>query len=66
MSANRELLNLKVTVQGRWFRVAAYWGSAPGSHMGFWRSNAFGLRGWNYRVGNLNRCLTAFVHTKRA
>lgn len=66
MSDNRELLNVRCTVRGRWFRAAVYWGSAPGTHMGFWRTDTGTLKGWNYRVGRLDRCLTALVHTKRA
>lgn len=66
MSDQRTLLNLRATLGGRWVRVAVYFGDAPGSHMGFWRSDTGTLAGWNYRVGSLERCLTAFVHTRRA
>ena len=62
----RTLWNLRVTIRGRWWRTAAYYGDAPGSHMGFWRTDYCGLRGWNYRVGSLARCLTVFVHTRAA
>jgi hypothetical protein len=62
----RTLWDFHVTVRGRRWRTAAFYGDAPGSHMGFWRTDAFGLRGWNYRVGSLARCLTVFVHTRPA
>lgn len=59
------LLNASIRVMGRRFRVAAYLGDAPGSHMGFWRSDAYGLKGWNYRIGRLDRCFTLLAHMRR-
>ena len=58
--------SLRITLPGRWFRVAAFLGEAPGSHMGFWRTRAYGLRGWNYRVGTIGRCATVLLHTRAA
>jgi hypothetical protein len=49
----------------RWIRFAIYAGSAPGSHMGFWRTNTDRLRGYNYRIGTISRCVTVFVHWRR-
>jgi len=60
----RTLWDRHLTMRGRWWRAAAFYGDAPGSHMGFWRTDYRGLRGWNLRVGSLARCLTVFVHTK--
>ena len=57
---------LRVTVPGRWFRAAAFFGQAPGSHMGFWRTRAYGLCGWNYRAGTIRRCVTVLLHTRAA
>ena len=62
----RTLWNIRLTARGRSWRTAAYYGDAPGSHMGFWRTDYRGLRGWNYRVGSFERCLTIFVHTRPA
>ncbi|MDJ0342250.1 hypothetical protein QMK19_03490 [Streptomyces sp. H10-C2] len=62
----RTLINRSVTVRGRWFRVAAFYGDAPGSHMGFWRTSTGTVRGWNYRVGKVKRCVTVLAHTRRA
>jgi len=59
------LWDLHATLAGRWWRTAAFLGEPPGSHTGFWRTNAYGLQGWNYRVGPYRRCLTVFVHTRR-
>lgn len=55
---------LRLTLPGRWFRVAAFFGQPPGSHMGFWRTRAYGLRGWNYRVGTFRHCLTVLLHIR--
>jgi hypothetical protein len=63
-TAQRTLWDIHFTVRGRWWRTAAFYGDAPGSHMGFWRTDYCGLRGWNYRVGSFARCLTVFVHTR--
>jgi hypothetical protein len=60
------LWDVHLTVWGRWWRSAAFLGSPPGSNKGFWRTDACGLKGWNYRVGPYRRCLTAFVHTHLA
>lgn len=54
----------------RWLRLAAYYGSPPGSHIGFWRTRgglSGSLRGWNLRIGKryVGPCLTAFAHTRR-
>jgi hypothetical protein len=65
VSADRELLDARLTVRGRWFHLAAYWGSAPGTHRGAWRTDTGRLKGWNLRVGRLARCFTVFVHTRR-
>lgn len=62
----RTLWNVRLTVRGRWWRTAAYYGLAPGSHMGFWHTDYCGLKGWNYRIGSFARCLTVFVHTRPA
>ncbi|MCX5066631.1 hypothetical protein OOJ91_12155 [Micromonospora lupini] len=53
----------------RWLRLAAYYGTPPGSHIGFWRTRggfSGGIHGWNLRVGKryIGPCLTAFVHTR--
>lgn len=59
-----------ITVGRRWIRLAAYAGSPPGSHMGWWvtRGGFYGgLYGVNYRVGRHwpGPCLTLFVHTQK-
>ena len=64
-----ELLNLAHTFFGRrWVRVAAYYGSPPGSHIGFWRTRAGTVHGWNLRIGKryVGPCLTLLVHTRQA
>lgn len=57
---------IRVTVGRRWIRVAVYYGSPPGSHIGFWRTRVGGLLGLNLRIGRryLGPCLTVLVHTK--
>lgn len=60
-----ELVDVAVTVRGRWTRVALVVGSAPGSHMGLWRTRLGSLHGWNYRIGSLRRCVTVLVHTRK-
>lgn len=60
-----ELINVAITVRGRWIRVALVVGSAPGSHMGLWRTQLGDLHGWNYRIGSLHRCVTALAHTRK-
>jgi hypothetical protein len=57
---------LRLTLPGRWFRVAVFYGTPPGSHMGFWRTRVDTLRGWNYRVGTIRRCATVLLHTRAA
>jgi hypothetical protein len=47
---------------GRWVRFAVYYGQAAGSHMGFWRTRCDSLRGWNYRIGTIRRCVSVLVH----
>jgi hypothetical protein len=65
-----ELLDLTVTIRGRWFRVAAHVGAAPGSRMGLWHTDmgswlpGGAVHGWNYRIGSLRRCLTLLAHTR--
>lgn len=51
----------------RWIRFGAFYGSPPGSHIGLWRTNAFGLRGLNLRVGKryIGPCFTLLAHTRR-
>jgi hypothetical protein len=56
---------IKVTTRNRWTRFVATFGTPPGSHIGFWRTNWFSLKGWNLRVGRrYQTCLTLFIHTK--
>lgn len=43
-------------------RFGAFYGPPPGSHMGFWRTRAYGLRGLNYRIGSFHRALTFLLH----
>ncbi|MGW2939422.1 hypothetical protein ACWDA7_48790 [Streptomyces sp. NPDC001156] len=62
--SQRILWDFHGTVRGRWWRTAAFYGDAPGSHMGFWRTDRAGLRGWNCRVGSLAHCLTVLVYTR--
>lgn len=50
---------------GRWVRFGIYLGSAPGSHMGFWRTRCDSLCGVNYRIGSLRCCVTILVHWRR-
>lgn len=58
-------MDLHLTIFGRWFRFAIIRGSAPGSHMGLWRTNYYGIYGWNFRHGTLAKCTTYILHTKR-
>lgn len=54
---------------GRWLRAGVFYGEAPGSHMGLWRTNTGGsnpVHGWNYRIGSIARCLTLLAHTRRS
>lgn len=56
----------RFTIGKRWVRFAAYYGTPPGSHIGFWRTSGYGLNGWNLRIGRriAGPCLTLFIHTK--
>jgi hypothetical protein len=63
---------LVVVWPGRWVRVFAVWGEAPGSHMigqhlTAWRTD-FGrgeVHGWNLRAGWWpGPCLTVLAHTR--
>ncbi|MEU8023688.1 hypothetical protein AB0B88_15885 [Micromonospora haikouensis] len=63
--------DLRIETRRRWVRFALYYGTPPGSHIGFWRtrgrfSDDSLLRGWNLRVGRryLGPCLTLLVHTR--
>ena len=63
--------DIVIRTRRRWLRLAVYYGTPPGSHIGFWRTRggfSGSLRGWNLRVGKRysGPCLTAFVHTKPA
>ncbi|MFG2059681.1 hypothetical protein ACGFI9_37285 [Micromonospora sp. NPDC048930] len=60
--------DIVIRTRRRWLRLAVYYGTPPGSHIGFWRTKGHGLRGWNLRLGKryAGPCLTAFVHTKPA
>lgn len=55
-----------VVIIGGWrrFRLGAYYGPPPGSHIGLWRTPGLG---WNLRVGKryLGPCLTLLAHTRR-
>lgn len=62
--------DIVIVVGRRWIRLAAYAGTPPGGHMGWWRTDGGypgSLRGVNYRCGRAYRgpCLTLFVHTRR-
>jgi hypothetical protein len=61
----RSLLDRKVTIRGRWFRIALIYGTPPGSHIGYWRTRWCGLNGINLRVGRryVGPCLTLMLHT---
>lgn len=45
MSEQITLWDVRLTVRGRWWRSAAFLGSPPGSNKGFWRTDAYGLKG---------------------
>lgn len=53
---------------GHWVRLALYYGSPPGSHIGLWRTRAGAVRGVNLRVGRryTGPALTLLVHTRPA
>jgi hypothetical protein len=57
--------DLRVTLKGvRWWRIGLFLGPPPGSHMGFWQTRAWGLRGWNYRWGTFGNAITVLAHTR--
>lgn len=61
--------DVRVEWPGRWVRLAAYFGTPPGSHIGLWRTRggySGALQGLNLRVGRryVGPCLTVFVHTR--
>lgn len=60
--------DIRIETRRRWLRLAVYYGTPPGSRIGFWRTGggfSGSLRGWNVRVGRryVGPCLTVFVHT---
>jgi hypothetical protein len=64
-------LAVAVTVPGRWVRLGAFWGEAPGSimagrHWAWWVTRLSGrFRGVNLRVGWWPQpCLTLLAHTR--
>jgi hypothetical protein len=59
--------DLVLWTRRRRYRLAAYWGTPPGSHIGFWRTRAGGLRGINLRIGRryVGPFLTILAHTRR-
>jgi hypothetical protein len=48
----------------RWVRFGAFLGEAPGSHMGLWHTDTGTVHGWNYRIGDITRCVTLLAHTR--
>lgn len=68
--ANAQQLGGDVVFSGqrRWVRFAAYYGTPPGSYIGFWRTRVDDFRGLNLRLGRRfsGPCLTMFVHTRPA
>lgn len=63
---------LALEALGRWVRAGVFYGEAPGSHMmdrhaAFWRTRAYGLYGWNLRLGWWpGPCVTMLLHTRKA
>lgn len=64
-------LAVAVTVPGRWVRLGAFWGEAPGSmmcgrHWAAWPTRlGGGFHGWNLRAGWWPApCLTLLAHTR--
>ena len=53
-----------VYAAGRRTRFGAFYGTPPGSHMGFWRTRAYGMNGLNYRIGSFRRSLTFLLHSR--
>lgn len=56
--------DVRLTIGKHWFRLAAYFGEAPGTHMGLWRTRTGTVTGWNYRAGTLRRNLTVLAHKR--
>jgi hypothetical protein len=62
-------MGLVFETPGRWLRLAAFYGGAPGSHMAgkhftVWRTKLGTFDGWNLRTGWWPRpCVTLLVHT---
>lgn len=58
--------DLVIEIGPRWFRFAAYFGTPPGSHIGYWRTRVEDMRGVNLRLGRryTGPCLTLFIHTR--
>ena len=63
---------LVIEVPGRWIRLAAFYGGAPGSHIidrhfTVWRTRVCDLSGWNLRAGWWPKpCVTLLAHTRPA
>lgn len=61
---------LVLTWPGRWVRLFAVWGTAPGSHMigrhwAAWHTDTGTVHGWNLRAGWWpGPCLTMLAHTR--
>ena len=61
---------LVIETPGRWLRLFAVWGEAPGSHMigrhlTAWHTDTGTVHGWNARVGRWPApCLTLLAHTR--
>lgn len=61
--------NLVIRTRRRWLRLFVAYGTPPGSHIGLWHTDpAWGVHGWNLRVGRRYRgpCLTVLAHTRPA
>ena len=56
---------IAVDLAGRWVRLAGFYGEAPGSHMGWWRTSlGGGFHGLNYRAGRWPYpVVTVLAHT---
>src|SRR6185369_9357910 len=63
--------NLEATIVfqigSRWIRLGVFYGTPPGSHIGFWRTQWADLRGLNLRIGRryIGPCLGFLAHTRR-
>ena len=61
---------LVIEAPGRWLRLFAVWGEAPGSHMtgrhlAAWHTDTGRVHGWNARAGRWpGPCLTVLAHTR--